>query len=98
MENTQKFWIILTAFICLFLGSKISNVEHRKELNSKIDEAYMLGKRHTSADFLMMINDHSKDTNRVTEINFINCLFCDSTDLKIDTITYYITPKNIITK
>jgi hypothetical protein len=98
MEKTQKYWIIMIGFATLLVGSWLGRMEAKRELQSRANEIYAEGWSQAMGEFLMLMNEHTRDTNRVTEINFISCVFCDSTDLLTDTVTYYISPKNIITK
>lgn len=45
-----------------------------------------------------VMNAHIADTNRVTQIQFINCVTCDSTELNVDTVTYSFYPTKRIVK
>jgi hypothetical protein len=59
---------------------------------------YHIGYGAALDTFMYILNSHIEDTNKVTKVQFIDCVTCDSTELSIDTVTYNFYPKKMIVK
>lgn len=105
MKNTQKFWIIIIGFATLLVGSWIGYKQAQMEFTTQIDDSvdqvnqsYYIGWNMAMDEFVIILEEQSKDTNTVKKLNFI--FSTDSLQIfsKFDTITYYIYQGTILKK